>query len=102
MLRALLGGSVSLAGKSDGRTHLSQLFCKCLVYRDYTQRRRISVALIDGSEIKGLVVRRCNHDHSRKLAAFQRRVSVRSEGAGELITGVRGNHSEDRAVDRRR
>src|ERR1017187_2101137 len=98
MLSTFRRGNMSLAGKSDGRAHTNQLFGKRLVYRDYTQRRRISVALIDGSEIKGLVMRRCNHDHSRKLAAFQRRVSVGSDGAGELITGVRCDHSENRVV----
>src|ERR1035438_3080334 len=102
MLSAFRRGNMPLAGEFDGWTHLHELLGKRFVYRDYTERRLISVALIDGSEIKRLVVRRCNHDHARKLAPFQRRVSVGSDGAGELITGVRRNHREDRVVDRRR
>src|ERR1039458_2725846 len=101
MFSALLGGSVSPAGEFDGWTHLRELLCKRLVYRDYTHRRRISVALIDGSEIKGLVMQGYKRDHARKLAPFQRRIRGGSDGAGVLITGVRRNHSEDRVVDRR-
>jgi len=101
MLSALFGGSVPLAGEFDSWTHLHELLCKRLVDWDCPQRRRISIAVIDGSEIKGLVVRRRNHDHARKLPPFQRSVGVGSDGARELIAGVRCNHSEDRVGDRR-
>ena len=58
MLGAFRRGSVSLAGKADGRAHTSASCSgKRFVDRDCPQRRRISIALIDGSEVEGFVVR---------------------------------------------
>src|SRR5208282_5165797 len=99
MLSPLCRRGVPAAGKLDGWAHLRQARGKSLVHADRTERRHIRVAVIDGSEIKGLVVRGRDHDDAGKLAPFQRGVGVSSDGAGKLISGVRRNYGKNRIRD---
>jgi len=101
MFGAFFSGSMSLAGEFNGWVHLHELLGKRFVYPDSSERRCIGVAVVDGSEIKGHIVRRRNHHHARKLAPLQRCICIGSDRAGKLITGVRCNHGENRTVDRR-